>query len=140
MAVLICLVNSFCPSLAISKSLEPVTSQLSNSVAAKMTAVEVALKDNVSKVVKSKASVRPRLTVAAATFSCHSHPEPLAIYRTRRTPSVGRQPKRCRGPFRQRTRTPSRVLCSPCLREAASPCSNKSTTALNKAHRNVSQA
>lgn len=38
----------------ISKSLEPVTSQLSNSVAAKMTAVEVALKDNVSKVVKSK--------------------------------------------------------------------------------------
>ncbi|XP_070686794.1 enhancer of mRNA-decapping protein 4 isoform X2 [Pempheris klunzingeri] len=38
----------------ISKSLEPVTGQLSNTVAAKLTAVEVTLKDNVSKVVKSK--------------------------------------------------------------------------------------
>ncbi|XP_056137457.1 enhancer of mRNA-decapping protein 4 isoform X2 [Lampris incognitus] len=38
----------------ISKSLDPVTSQLSNTVAAKLTAVEVTLKDNVSKVVKSK--------------------------------------------------------------------------------------
>ncbi|XP_069580746.1 enhancer of mRNA-decapping protein 4 [Brachyistius frenatus] len=38
----------------ISKSLEPVTGQLSNTIAAKLTAVEIALKDNVSKVVKSK--------------------------------------------------------------------------------------
>uniref|UniRef100_A0A4W6DZR2 Enhancer of mRNA-decapping protein 4 n=1 Tax=Lates calcarifer TaxID=8187 RepID=A0A4W6DZR2_LATCA len=38
----------------ISKSLEPVTGQLSNTIAAKLTAVEVTLKDNVSKVVKSK--------------------------------------------------------------------------------------
>ncbi|KAM3609289.1 uncharacterized protein V6R79_012488 [Siganus canaliculatus] len=39
---------------AISKSLEPVTGQINNTVAAKLTAVEVTLKDNVSKVVKSK--------------------------------------------------------------------------------------
>ncbi|KAM3869911.1 enhancer of mRNA-decapping protein 4 [Diretmus argenteus] len=38
----------------ITKSLEPVTSQLNNTIAAKLTAVEVSLKDNVSKVVKSK--------------------------------------------------------------------------------------
>ncbi|XP_067091663.1 enhancer of mRNA-decapping protein 4 isoform X1 [Osmerus mordax] len=38
----------------ISKSLEPVTGQLSSTIAAKLTAVEGALKDNVSKVVKSK--------------------------------------------------------------------------------------
>ncbi|XP_008284069.1 enhancer of mRNA-decapping protein 4 isoform X3 [Stegastes partitus] len=38
----------------ISKSLEPVTGQLSNTIAAKLTAVEVTLKDNVGKVVKSK--------------------------------------------------------------------------------------
>lgn len=38
----------------ISKSLEPVTTQLNNTVAAKLTAVEIAMKDNVSKVVKSK--------------------------------------------------------------------------------------
>ncbi|XP_071380280.1 enhancer of mRNA-decapping protein 4 [Centroberyx affinis] len=38
----------------ISKSLEPVTGQLSNTIAAKLTAVEVTLKDNVTKVVKSK--------------------------------------------------------------------------------------
>ncbi|XP_035520710.1 enhancer of mRNA-decapping protein 4 [Morone saxatilis] len=38
----------------ISKSLEPVTGQLNNTIAAKLTAVEVTLKDNVSKVVKSK--------------------------------------------------------------------------------------
>ncbi|XP_060892264.1 enhancer of mRNA-decapping protein 4 isoform X1 [Labrus mixtus] len=38
----------------ISKSLEPVTGQLSNTIAAKLTAVEVSLKENVSKVVKSK--------------------------------------------------------------------------------------
>lgn len=56
--LLICLANSS-PSLAISKSLEPVTGQLSNTIAAKLTAVEVTLKDNVSKVVKSKASGWP---------------------------------------------------------------------------------
>ncbi|XP_056273704.1 enhancer of mRNA-decapping protein 4 isoform X2 [Pseudoliparis swirei] len=39
---------------AISKSLDPVTGQLSNTIAAKLTAVEITLKDNVSKVVKSK--------------------------------------------------------------------------------------
>ncbi|KAM8892967.1 enhancer of mRNA-decapping protein 4 isoform 2-T2 [Spinachia spinachia] len=39
---------------SISKSLEPVTGQLSNTIAAKLTAVEITLKDNVSKVVKSK--------------------------------------------------------------------------------------
>ncbi|XP_029009818.1 enhancer of mRNA-decapping protein 4 [Betta splendens] len=38
----------------ISKSLEPVTGQLSNTIASKLTAVEVTLKDNVTKVVKSK--------------------------------------------------------------------------------------
>ncbi|XP_074488217.1 enhancer of mRNA-decapping protein 4 isoform X1 [Sebastes fasciatus] len=38
----------------ISKSLEPVTGQLSSTIAAKLTAVEITLKDNVSKVVKSK--------------------------------------------------------------------------------------
>ncbi|KAK2841882.1 hypothetical protein Q5P01_012082 [Channa striata] len=38
----------------ISKSLEPVTGQLTNTIAAKLTAVEVTLKDNVTKVVKSK--------------------------------------------------------------------------------------
>ncbi|XP_041745884.1 enhancer of mRNA-decapping protein 4 isoform X2 [Coregonus clupeaformis] len=36
------------------KSLEPVTAQMSNTIAAKLTAVEAALKENVSKVVKSK--------------------------------------------------------------------------------------
>ncbi|XP_077424609.1 enhancer of mRNA-decapping protein 4 isoform X2 [Vanacampus margaritifer] len=36
------------------KSLEPVTSQMSSAIASKLTTVEVALKDNVSKVVKSK--------------------------------------------------------------------------------------
>uniref|UniRef100_A0AAQ4Q5W9 Enhancer of mRNA-decapping protein 4 n=1 Tax=Gasterosteus aculeatus aculeatus TaxID=481459 RepID=A0AAQ4Q5W9_GASAC len=39
---------------SISKSLEPVTGHLSNTIAAKLTAVEITLKDNVSKVVKSK--------------------------------------------------------------------------------------
>ncbi|XP_072242786.1 enhancer of mRNA-decapping protein 4 isoform X1 [Leuresthes tenuis] len=38
----------------ISKSLEPVTGHLNNTIAAKLTAVEVTLKDNVGKVVKSK--------------------------------------------------------------------------------------
>ncbi|XP_019964381.1 enhancer of mRNA-decapping protein 4 isoform X1 [Paralichthys olivaceus] len=38
----------------ISKSMEPVTGQLNNTIAAKLNAVEVTLKDNVSKVVKSK--------------------------------------------------------------------------------------
>ncbi|KAI3371658.1 hypothetical protein L3Q82_024222 [Scortum barcoo] len=38
----------------ITKSLEPVTGQLSNNIAAKLSAVEVTLKDNVNKVVKSK--------------------------------------------------------------------------------------
>uniref|UniRef100_A0A8C7MVB9 Enhancer of mRNA-decapping protein 4 n=1 Tax=Oncorhynchus kisutch TaxID=8019 RepID=A0A8C7MVB9_ONCKI len=38
----------------ITKSLEPVTAQMSNTIAAKLMAVEAALKENVSKVVKSK--------------------------------------------------------------------------------------
>uniref|UniRef100_A0A3B4AWZ9 Enhancer of mRNA-decapping protein 4 n=1 Tax=Periophthalmus magnuspinnatus TaxID=409849 RepID=A0A3B4AWZ9_9GOBI len=38
----------------ISKSLEPVSGQMNNAIAAKLTAVEVTLKDNVTKVVKSK--------------------------------------------------------------------------------------
>ncbi|XP_038146882.1 enhancer of mRNA-decapping protein 4 isoform X2 [Cyprinodon tularosa] len=38
----------------ISKSMEPVTGQLNNTIVAKLTAVEVTLKDNVIKVVKSK--------------------------------------------------------------------------------------
>ncbi|KAK7891955.1 hypothetical protein WMY93_023918 [Mugilogobius chulae] len=38
----------------ISKSLEPVSGQMNNIIAAKLTAVEVTLKDNVTKVVKSK--------------------------------------------------------------------------------------
>ncbi|XP_072290506.1 enhancer of mRNA-decapping protein 4 [Eucyclogobius newberryi] len=38
----------------ISKSLEPVSSQMNNTIAAKLTAVEITLKDNVTKVVKSK--------------------------------------------------------------------------------------
>ncbi len=41
---------------AISKSLDPVTGQMSSTIAAKLTAVEVALKENVTKVVKSKVS------------------------------------------------------------------------------------
>lgn len=41
-------------SLAISKSLEPVTGQLNNTIAVKLTAVEVTLKDSVTKLVKSK--------------------------------------------------------------------------------------
>ena len=45
-----------CPALAISKTLEPVVGHLSNTVAAKLTTVEAALKDNVTKVVKSKVS------------------------------------------------------------------------------------
>uniref|UniRef100_A0A3Q4BVN6 Enhancer of mRNA-decapping protein 4 n=1 Tax=Mola mola TaxID=94237 RepID=A0A3Q4BVN6_MOLML len=40
----------------ISKNLEPVTGQLNNTIAAKLTAVEVTLKDNVTKVVKSKST------------------------------------------------------------------------------------
>uniref|UniRef100_A0A8C8HH28 Enhancer of mRNA-decapping protein 4 n=1 Tax=Oncorhynchus tshawytscha TaxID=74940 RepID=A0A8C8HH28_ONCTS len=42
------------PSQSIIKSLEPVTAQMNNTIAAKLTAVEAALKENVSKVVKSK--------------------------------------------------------------------------------------
>ena len=42
---------------AISKSLEPVTSQLSSTVAAKLSAVEATLKENLIKVVKSKVCV-----------------------------------------------------------------------------------
>lgn len=42
---------------AISKSLEPVTGQMSNAIAAKLTAVEGTLKENVIKVVKSKVCV-----------------------------------------------------------------------------------
>lgn len=41
----------------ISKSLDPVTGQLSNTVAAKLTAVEGTLKENVTKLVKSKVRV-----------------------------------------------------------------------------------
>lgn len=64
------LLSSF-SSPAISKSLEPVTSQLSNTVAAKLSAVEATLKDNVTKVVKSKV----RACVCGNTqtlFMCHS--------------------------------------------------------------------
>lgn len=39
---------------AVSKTLEPVTAQMNHTIAAKLTAVEVTLKDNVGKVVKSK--------------------------------------------------------------------------------------
>ncbi|KAM4722732.1 enhancer of mRNA-decapping protein 4-like [Rhinophrynus dorsalis] len=39
---------------SVSKSLDPVTGQLSNTIAAKLTAVEGTLKDNVTKMVKSK--------------------------------------------------------------------------------------
>lgn len=41
---------------AITKSLEPVVGLLSNTVTAKLTSVEATLKDNVTKVVKSKVS------------------------------------------------------------------------------------
>lgn len=41
---------------AISKSLEPLTGQMSSTIAAKLTAVEGTLKENVTKVVKSKVS------------------------------------------------------------------------------------
>lgn len=46
-------------SLAITKSLEPVVGLLSNTVTAKLTSVEATLKDNVTKVVKSKVSGGP---------------------------------------------------------------------------------
>lgn len=43
---------------AITKSLEPMTGQMSNLIAAKLTAVEATLKENVTKVVKSKVCSR----------------------------------------------------------------------------------
>ncbi|MGH0118419.1 UNVERIFIED_CONTAM: hypothetical protein FKN15_023355 [Acipenser sinensis] len=43
---------------SISKSLEPVTGQLSNTIAAKLTAVEGTLKENIIKMVKSKVSLQ----------------------------------------------------------------------------------
>lgn len=137
--LLICLANSS-PSLAISKSLEPVTGQLSNTIAAKLTAVEVTLKDNVSKVVKSKASGWPCPNLKPHNITCPLlpfSPYPLPVYRTQQMPLVEQQLKRCRGPSRPPTKTPSRALCCLFLNEAASPCFNKSTTASNKAHKNV---
>lgn len=63
--LLICLF----PSLAISKTLEPVTGQLNNTIAAKLTAVEVTLKDNVGKVVKSKVGDCLTLPLVCIFFS-----------------------------------------------------------------------
>lgn len=40
--------------LGISKSMDPTVSQLSNTIAAKLTAVEGTLKENITKLVKSK--------------------------------------------------------------------------------------
>lgn len=42
---------------AISKSLDPVTGHLNNTIAAKLTAVDTTLRENVSKMVKSKVGV-----------------------------------------------------------------------------------
>lgn len=137
--LLLCLANSSPSCLAISKSLEPVTGQLSNTIAAKLTAVEVTLKDNVSKVVKSKASGRPFIPSYPKSSEHHPplSPCPLPVYRTRQTPLAEQQRKQCRGPSRQLTKTPSRASCCLFLKEAASPCFSKLTTASNKAHMNV---
>lgn len=43
-----------CPAPGVSRSLEPVAGQLSNSVATKLTAVEGSMKENISKLLKSK--------------------------------------------------------------------------------------
>lgn len=141
--LLICRANSF-PPLAISKSLEPVTGHLSNTIAAKLTAVEVTLKDNVSKVVKSKVTAVPSI------MSCHKSSYhyllcpalltvPLVVYRTQQTQLVEQQLKRCKAPSRQPIKTPSKALCCLFLKGAASPCFNRSMTASNKAHKNVRQ-
>ncbi|MED6231810.1 hypothetical protein ATANTOWER_009341, partial [Ataeniobius toweri] len=55
---------------------------------------------------------------------------------TPQTPSVELQPRPCRGPSRLPTKTPSRAPCCLSLKEAASPCFSKSTTASNRAHMN----
>lgn len=44
----------------------------------------------------------------------------------------GRQRRPCKVPSRQPTKMLFKALCSPCLSEAASPCSSKSTKVLNK--------
>lgn len=147
--LLICLLNSV-PSSAISKSLEPVTGQLSNTIAAKLTAVEVTLKDNVSKVVKSKVGGEttqhpdPRPSLLCLFLVClffrllNMNVSCCCLFpRTRQTPLVEPPPKPCRGPSRRRTKRRSRALCFLCLSEAASPCFNRSMTASNKAPKNV---
>lgn len=46
------------------------TSQMNNTVAAKLTAVEVTLKDNVSKVVKSKVGITGLASLPVCLFLC----------------------------------------------------------------------
>lgn len=46
--------------LGVSRSLEPVAGQLSNSMATKLTAVEGSMKENISKLLKSKVMQGPR--------------------------------------------------------------------------------
>lgn len=147
--LLICLF----PSLAISKTLEPVTGQLNNTIAAKLTAVEVTLKDNVGKVVKSKVGdclTLPLVCIFFLTamqdgpfriiycvFSTSTYSPCLLFTRTQRMRLVEQQQRRCRAPSRQHIKMRSRALCFLFLKEAASPCFSKSTTASNKAHKNV---
>lgn len=141
------------PSLAISKTLEPVTGQLNNTIAAKLTAVEVTLKDNVGKVVKSKVGDCLTLSLVCiffltavqdgpfrtihCVFSTSTYSPCLLFTRTQRMRLVEQQQRRCRAPFRQHIKMPSRALCFLFLKEAASPCFSKSMTASNKAHKNV---
>ena len=128
---------------AISKSLEPVTSQLSNTVAAKLSAVEATLKENVTKVIKSKVCV---CVCTQTLFRCHSLINlqdcflPIKfklVYRTQQTPLDGQRPKRCREQSRRPIRKPSRRLCCLCSIGAVSLCSSRSTTASNRAHKTV---
>lgn len=58
---------------AITKSLEPLTGQMSNVIAAKLTAVEATLKENVTKVVKSKVSVFLNISRDGCCKPCRKH-------------------------------------------------------------------
>lgn len=57
---------------AISKSLDPVTGQLNNTIAAKMTALDATLRENVSKMVKSKVGVWALLFLAVLWLALRS--------------------------------------------------------------------
>lgn len=122
--------------------MEPVTGQLNNTIAAKLTAVEVTLKDNVIKVVKSKVRVQSLVLFFFLLFflfySLHCSTLMWASFiRTLQTPSVELCPRPCRAPSRLPIKTPSRAPCCLSLKEASSPCFSKSTKASSWEHKNV---